>query len=64
MEKLEPCPFCGNKDVYITPLYDQTGWMTDYYKVVCEECNIAFEGGEGVGVDAVVKAWNKRASVD
>ena len=58
---LKPCPFCGNKEVYIEPVYDSNDHQTDYYKVVCEKCNASFECGNGIGKQSIIEAWNKRA---
>ena len=60
--KIKPCPFCGNKDVYTLPVYDSKGYYTDRFRVVCEECNISFECGDGNQEKAVIEAWNKRAN--
>ena len=60
MPKLKPCPFCGNSDVYTLPVCDSDNRQTDQFRVICEECNISFECGDGIGEKAVVEAWNKR----
>ena len=46
--------------VTIDYVYDNNDNKTDYYKVVCEECNASFECGNGTGKQSVIEAWNKR----
>lgn len=55
MEKLKPCPFCGNKNIEIV---DGDAWPW----VRCREClgSTAMENTK----EEAIKKWNRRASDD
>lgn len=66
MEKLKPCPFCGNKN----PSLEREGWnipvegdgyqWVDMFKVVCVQCvaqTFSYRAEE-----LAIEAWNRRTS--
>ena len=53
-QELKPCPFCG-RDV---DLVDKTPDLRLY--VVCRWCGVSMCDTFEDGVEALVKAWNKR----
>lgn len=75
MEKLKPCPFCGDKArIKRTACGNcNNGRFYEKYKAGCEKCGIYFErmsefhteGGQPVfdknGYEDAIEAWNRRA---
>lgn len=62
--KLSPCPFCGGR----AALYADNG-----IKVICTKCGastkplkdaLSARGVAGNATEAVIKAWNRRATDD
>lgn len=51
-EELKPCPFCGDKTVYVY-------WREEQYFVSCNNCDC--EGGKQDTQEEAIKAWNRRA---
>ncbi len=56
MDKLKPCPFCGNEEVGIC--YDS--WDEEYYGVKCLICGGSIYPDKETEEEAI-EAWNKRA---
>lgn len=66
MEKLKPCPFCGNKN----PSLDKQGWnvptddggylWVDMFRVVCVQC--VASSFSYCTEDMAIEAWNRRTS--
>ena len=52
MKKLEPCPFCRSKNLYISSL------IGSHY-VMCLDCNC--NGPEEVTCDKAIESWNRRS---
>lgn len=61
MDKLKPCPFCGNKKPVMMTRRGQEGWR-DYFYVLCDYK----DGGCGASgqwnhyADSAADAWNQR----
>lgn len=56
-EKLEPCPFCGSRSVYV----EQIG-SGGYFNVCCCNClaNVPLSGSR----ETAVVVWNRRVTND
>ena len=58
MEKLKPCPFCGEKnELYIKSF---SGWVAD--AIVCYGCHAIFSQQEITREEDLIEAWNRRAA--
>jgi len=54
MDKLEPCPFCGETKLEM--------WQTPvWFSVVCQDVNCGAEGPIGFSTAEAIEKWNKRA---
>ena len=65
--KMDHCPFCGSKSIYITT---EAGYLDCSTVIFCDSCKISVkvedndqEGFNDVTKMRAVKAWNKRAEV-
>ena len=56
MEKLKPCPFCGESDIDIRTDDDGLSWYA-----FCNDCGVMC--GYSMTKEDVINAWNKRAVV-
>lgn len=61
MDKLKPCPFCGNKDVTLMTRRGKDGWR-DRFFVLCDynDGGCGASGGWYHYPDEAVEAWNRR----
>lgn len=55
-DKLKPCPFCNA----LTAMLEQVPDEPDLWRVRCQACSL--QTRRSVAPDAVVEAWNTRAS--
>ncbi|WGM31456.1 Lar family restriction alleviation protein [Brevundimonas sp. NIBR11] len=64
-DALEPCPFCGSKDIYVQP--DERGSGGQWVYPVHVGCNARTGCGSGhaIGddIETAVAAWNRRAAL-
>lgn len=59
---LKPCPFCGRKDVYISPFDGDNGeraWNLSHYCPHDDGLNIVINV-YGNSEEEVIEKWNKR----
>lgn len=56
MDKLKPCPFCGNEDITITEI---DGLYQAVCSVMLKGCGAAT--GYQYSIDKAIKEWNRRA---
>ena len=71
MDKLKPCPFCGNTNVLLRCIeYEKTLWIISCASCKCEftvpreHTNIFTKSGQVIrksNHDVVVNVWNRRA---
>lgn len=54
---LKPCPFCGEKEIWITTVTENCG---SYLYVECSKCGA--KSSEEDSQDTAVKSWNKRTA--
>lgn len=55
MDKLEPCPFCGNPKVELTE-YDISGEK----HIECDDCGVCVCFDVGLSRDEVTELWNRQ----
>ena len=57
-KELKPCPFCGERSVYLDKAYS-------YYSdtvIYCENCDIVFSLDDvNATEEQLIEAWNRRA---
>lgn len=62
IEKLKPCPFCGDKKVKLRK------FKTDKYRILCQNCGAmgpsftqhSWESTSIQATNSAIKFWNKR----
>lgn len=59
-EILQPCPFCGSKNINIFPSFGEPTTNKTFVNVQCLTCGAATS--YRIGEKAAAAAWNKRVS--
>lgn len=58
--KIEPCPFCGDDDIFICKKYDGVG-IWHGWQIVCPNCNLVVCSNDHENKRELVQDWNRRA---
>lgn len=56
-EQLKPCPFCGNKDYFLSGGNDPRGGD---YSIICSNKTCRSSSGKFSHYDECLAAWNRR----
>ena len=59
MNKLKPCPFCGDESIIVEEVSDtSTTYHTSYWYAYCDRC--LAEGPNVYSKERAIKEWNTR----